>query len=509
MLDGVILNNHELEKENELESWKDTFIKLYENDNINFLNKLRGSFCGVIYDTAKKELTLFTDQIMSKCVYYSLQGDKLIFSTDISYLASLDKKENRLDEDAAYLLLTFGGTLEERTLFKNIRKLNYGTIFKIDSNKNIDKKNYYEIDNKTDISITKEKAITKIDELFRKAIKLEYEKDKEYGYNHLVALSAGRDSRMNTWVAQVMGYKEKVLNITFSESNELDEIIPKQIAKDLKHEWIFKSLDNGNCCYLIDDVIKKSCGEVHAGTLIHSYIMMKDLNYNNFGILHNGIGGDIISAYGNKTKKVSNENIMEFKKLYSSKLLKKVKQKNIINNFYENEDVFNNINRGFHVTYLSSLLLQDKLELVSPFLYLELFKFCMKIPYEIMRGNTLYDTWISKKYPEAAKYSHNGREIGEKEIKILGRSVPVSQIIPRILKKIGITKGKKGMNPFDEWYKNNIEVKEYIDSYYKKNNNLLDNYSELKKDVEFMWVKGNSREKIQILTLLGVLKLYF
>ena len=103
------------------------------------------------------------------------------------------------------MLLTFGGTLEKRTLFKNIKKLNYATIFEISISKEIKEKKYFDFDNTPDNSITEEMAIEKIDELFRQAIKREFEKDKEYGYAHIGSLSAGRDSRMTVWVAHEMG----------------------------------------------------------------------------------------------------------------------------------------------------------------------------------------------------------------------------------------------------------------------------------------------------------------
>lgn len=509
LLTGVILNNHELEKEYNKDSWKDTFITLYEEDRLNFLNKLRGSFCGLIYDTEDKKLILFTDQLKSKSIFYSLKEEEFIFSTDLSYIASLEKEKNILDEEAAYLLLTFGGTLEERTLFKNIKKLNFATFFEIDLSKKIEKFQYWMFDNTEDFSITKEKSIEEIDRLFKKAIKREYDKDLEYGYKHLVALSAGRDSRMNTWVAHEMGYKDNVLNITFSETSQFDEEIPKQIASDLKHEWLFKALDNGKCLNYIDEIIEKSCGEVHYGTLSHGYFMMKDLNYNNYGILHTGqIGDVIIGDFGESKKKLSNNNLSEITKTYSNKLLDKVCEKKLLNNFYKNEEIFNHVNRGIYVTCESSVLYSDVC-VISPFLDIDFLEYCQKIPYELRTGNKLYDEWILKKYPEAAKYTHNGRKIGEKEIEILGRNIPISQLLPRILKKFSIIKGKKGMNPFDIWYNKNIELKEIFDSYFEENIERLNKNEELKKDCEYLYRVGDGLEKAQVIGLLATLKLFF
>ena len=60
-----------------------------------------------------------------------------------------------------------------------------------------------------------------------------FEKDLEYGYKHLVALSGGLDSRMTAWVGHNMGYTN-MLNYTFSQTDYLDETVPKEITDTLK-----------------------------------------------------------------------------------------------------------------------------------------------------------------------------------------------------------------------------------------------------------------------------------
>lgn len=42
--------------------------------------------------------------------------------------------------------------------------------------------------------------IDMLDEKFRAVVKLEFDKDIEYGYKYLVDLSGGLDSRMTSWV---------------------------------------------------------------------------------------------------------------------------------------------------------------------------------------------------------------------------------------------------------------------------------------------------------------------
>lgn len=509
ILDGTILNNSELISESNEETWEKTYLKLYKEDSQNFLSKLRGNFVGIIYDIKNKKLTLFTDQLKNKNIYYTITDDNFIFSTNPEDIFSLDKSKNKLDVEAAYLLLTFGGTLEKRTLFKNIKKLSYGTLMELDQFKNIKEDKYYRIEIEEDSTINENKAIEKIEELFTQAVQREYKKDSEYGYIHLTELSAGRDSRMNTWFAKKMGY-DNIVNITFSQTNELDEKIPKQITSDLKNEWIFKSLDNGIGIFdekNIEEITKITCGEVHYGTVAHSYNIIKYLNLDVFGLLHSGQLGDVvIGNFGDNTSITSN-NLSDINYVYSRKLLKKIEEKGIIQEYYKNEEEFNYVNRGIYVTNGSYLLFPES-TVVSPFLDIDFLNFCLKIPYNLRKGKVLYDNWILKKNKEMAKYTHNGRKIGEKEIKILGRTIPLSQIFPKILKKLKILKNEKGMNPFDSWYSENISYRDSLNSYFKNNISRLDQFKELKNDCTILYENGNVREKLQVIGLLATLKLY-
>ena len=162
------------------------------------------------------------------------------------------------DKIGAYFLLTYGYMLEDYTLFKEIKKLNAGKYIKI-KNDNFEIHTYFEVDNTPDNTLTEEEIIENVDKLFRNAVKLEFEKDKEYGYKHVASLSGGLDSRMTTWVAHELGYWEQ-LNVTFSQTDYLDETIAKSIARDLKHEWLFKALDNGNYLKNIDEMIEINFG---------------------------------------------------------------------------------------------------------------------------------------------------------------------------------------------------------------------------------------------------------
>ncbi|KKK56307.1 hypothetical protein LCGC14_3065820, partial [marine sediment metagenome] len=140
------------------------------------------------------------------------------------------------------------------------------------------------------------------------------------------------------------------------------------------------------------------------------------------------------------------------------------------------------------------------------------FNFCLTIPLEKRLKHYIYDKWIIAKYPGAVKYCHNGnRYIGKGIIDILKLRTLLRKFVNFSLKKMKITR-KYGINsntPLSYWYNSNAEVKKHIDDYFDQNINRLDKYSELQNDCGKLYSIGNGLEKIQVITLLGVMKRYF
>lgn len=60
----------------------------------------------------------------------------------------------------------------------------------------------------------------------------------------------------------------------------------------MKHEWLFKALDNGLWLYNLDNVLEITGGNVLYYGQAHGMSLYKYLNFEDFGILHSGqLGG--------------------------------------------------------------------------------------------------------------------------------------------------------------------------------------------------------------------------
>lgn len=508
ILDGVILNKKTFGKEDD---WFKTIIHLYKTKGNTFFEAFRGSFGGIIYDKKENKYIIFADHIGSKFIYYTFHNGTLLCSTMIRNLYQFFQENHisyNLSTEGAYLLLSYGFMLENRTLCDKIFKINPG-CYLVFQNGKLEEHRYCLLNNTPDNSLSEKDSIELLDEEFRRTVSLQFEKDKEYSYKHLVALSGGLDSRMTTWVSHDMGYVDQ-LNFTFSQSNYWDEKIPKQIAIDLKHEWIFKMLDNGLWLFDTNEITELTGGNVLYYGLAHGNNLLKYINFENLGIIHSGQLGDVVFG----TFFLSENNKIKFHLgdgAYSKTHLNKLSHIHLKD--FGNQEISNFYYRGFNGANNGMLASMLYSETWSPFMDWDLMNKVLKIPLKFRYDHNIYKKWMLSKYPASAEYTWEkmGTNIKSPTIKLKGHEVAVSQIPKKILEKFRIlskgTSSKNNMNPIGYYLSVNSDLRDYIF-------NILEDYEivpdkELRLILKNIKLKGTDIEKIQAVSLIQALKLFY
>jgi asparagine synthase (glutamine-hydrolysing) len=320
-------------------------------------------------------------------------------------------------------------------------------------------------------------------------------------------MSGGLDCRMTNWVANDMGF-DNTVNLTYSQYGYLDMELSSAMSSYLKNEWIFSSLDNANYLREIDSITKVVNAQTAYSVSSQSFNFLKNVNFKRFGLMHSGQLGDVVigtysveHAY-DKPKSV---------KALSSKLLSKVQNDFSI---YKNEETANFYLRGLNGILTDNFGYQKYTEITSPFLDVDFFNFCMAIPVKFRAYHGLYKEWIVQKYPDAATFKWEGinAKITDRSVRIRKKSVPVKGLLNFIIEGITYNLGlyskmntKKGMNPFDYWYRNDIRLRTHFEEYYKNHIDMITD-KELKEDCSYLFKKGNTREKMQVLTILSAIK---
>lgn len=512
LLDGMVLNKLSLMKKHDSESWRNTVIALYEKNGDQFFNEMRGSFSGALFSKKEKKTIIFSDQIGSKFLYYTKVGNKFFLSSmmdDVYSFRATNQYKNNLSVENAYLLLSYGYMIDNRTLCEDIKKVKPGCFLKVER-EIIEEKQYFLLDNTPDTTLSESDWIERIDDEFQKAVAQQFDKDKEYGYKHLVALSAGLDSRMTCWVAHELGYTDQ-LNFTFSQSDYYDETVPKKIASDLKHEWIFMALDNGLWLYNLDDITRLTGGNVLYYGLSHAYSMYSKMNFDEYGMIHSGQLGDVVLGTWYENKEANTQ----FKwgdGAYSKKLLDRIS--GMPYSDYGNQELTKFYLRGFSGTNNGNIAEYAFTEAYSPFYNLDFLNMAFSIPVEYRYDHRIYKKWIIEKYPHAADYIWE--KIGCKItrsfgiINIEGNSHKIENLPNKAIKKYFpnlIKTSVKGMNPLDYYMLYNTGLNEFLKSGTAFIGKISD--IELKNDVLKLCESMKGVERIQAASLLSALKLYF
>lgn len=514
IIDGVILNKKELLETSNTSNWEEFMLAEYSKNNETFFTQMRGSFWGVVVNKKSGEVLAYADHIGSKQVFFASNEDSLVISTNsynlTRYLKDHTSLNPSLSEIGAYFVLDHGYTIEDMTVVKEITRLIPGHYF-IKNESKEEVKEFYRL-KKAVKPISDEDAIEGMDTRFRQAVRRTFEKDKEYGYRHIVALSGGLDTRMTCYVAHELGYTDQ-LNITFSQTNYLDETIPKKMSSDLMHEWIFKSLDHGIFLKSLDRATELTGGNINYFGIAHGTSLLDNLDFSNVGALHSGqFGNTMVSTFGGQktlNDPVVYADLIPFPNCASYELKLD----------YQDQEIYKSYNRCMIAMNSGLLPTQTKSESLSPFYDLDFWEFCINIPSQQREHHRLYQLWMSKKYPGAASYiwEQTGVPLNSKStVKIKGNSYSIKQLWSILLRKtVGKLSGKdtvgigskNHMNPIAYWFSTNPDLVAFYENYVSEHLHFLDHNPELKKYVETMSKNGNPLDYVKVLTLLSAAKM--
>lgn len=506
--DGYAHNKYDFLSET-IQSWPEAFANAAAKDLKQCLSKLRGGFCGYTYNKNTGMMTAYVDQVSVRAMYYYIDEEKWIISNHFEYMIRVLQSNGVLYDFnplAAKYMMTYGYMLDNSTFVKQIHRIMPGSFVKI--GKGLSESVRYYFINNNEVKMTEQEAVEKIDIAFRQAIAREFDKDREYGYRHLVDLSGGLDSRMVSWVAHEMGYTDQV-NMTYCQNGYWDDKISKKIAESLRHEYIFKTLDDAQWMKDIDKITSANNGAAFYMGITGGDRMLGTLNTNKFGIEHTGMLGDVILSSYYRDYKTNFARPRFGLNMYSEKL--KYSFDDIILQEYPCQEMFVIYTRGILGMQSTYMIRQQYTETASPFMDVDFLETVLSVPFEYRKKHYIYLKWIKEKYPGAAEFGwETWKGVKPKRSHIFFRKVTTTKrIIYGFVCKILKIYNRDTMIPVDFWYQNNTDIQRYMAKYFKENinNKVLD--KELKNDIKFLFEKGNVTEKGMALTVLAVAKKSF
>ncbi len=180
-MDGSILNCHHikdyliskgiaLEGNNPVE----VALKAYIHEGIESFKRIIGHACLAIVDTNKKKVFLVRDHLGIRPLYYCYLKNALYFSSEIKTILALNPVPPEVNNNAIIDYLFFQYSLDEKTLFAHIKKVQPGCYLEWDYSSDLSPqiKRYWQLDFNPDFSHTETYFIEKTKNLIEDSVRL-------------------------------------------------------------------------------------------------------------------------------------------------------------------------------------------------------------------------------------------------------------------------------------------------------------------------------------------------
>lgn len=498
----------------EASNLKELILRMYKSKGETFFKDFRGCFSGAVYLKEQSKWIIYTNQVGDMPVFYYYDGNALVVGSQLNYITDLLKKQSlqmSYNEECVYQILTYGYVIDDETYIKEVKRLNGGDYIVFRPG-NIEIKTYHRfIKNKDRFKNYSEgQLINEIDKGFRDAVRYEWDKDNEYGYNHIADLSGGLDSRMGLWIAHSIYSDLHVNTLTYSKAGYLDEVIAMSVADYLGDENLFKPLDD---IFFLKDIDENTF--MLNGLSIYSAItggkrLLSLVNLNRYGLEHSGMIGDVV--IGSYYQGIDRLRKRHTSGMYSEKLKDRLSEsvKSYESNYYDYE-IYLMYARGFHGISNTHLLRRNYAETGSPFMNVDFMQLCFDIPVELRMDHQLYIKWILAKYPDASEFiwESTGHKITEGNKRKFIRRVK-NKVKSEIDNRLGKV-SSDGMNPIDFWLKRNTKISKFLNDYKSSEMSYDEGIfsDQLKKDLNYLYEQGNSSEQSMVLTVLSATKQFY
>jgi len=214
-------------KGHELKTSNDWLVHLYEEEGEQFIKKLNGLFSGLLIDQKQKKAFLFNDRYGSERIYWHQTENATYFASDAKALLRVLPELRVFDDQGVAQFLTYGCTLEEKTLFRNIQLLPAASVWSFELG-TCRKQRYFSSESwESRLPLSAEDFQSALDETFKRILPRYFESQTKIG----ISLTGGLDTRMI--MACRPGSVRNLVCYTFSgESGEtFDDRLAEKVAR--------------------------------------------------------------------------------------------------------------------------------------------------------------------------------------------------------------------------------------------------------------------------------------
>ncbi len=275
---------------------RDALIQdLYESQGDACVSRLEGEFTVAIADLHRGRVLIATDPIGSSPLYWRVDDDGLIFSSELSALLKATPGARRLDMRAVADYLTAGAVLGDRTLAEGVQLLRPGTVLSYEwATRRVHLQQYVDFaDWFSHTTIQKAAYLEALQTAFRAAVGRAADTPRPVG----LSLSGGLDSR--AILSALKGRLASLHTYTLGVEGCADQIIADKLARIAGTQHRFFPLD---ASYLRDFLpsMKEMVALTDGMYLSHGLTEMlavRFLDQSGIAVLLRGHGGELAKTH--------------------------------------------------------------------------------------------------------------------------------------------------------------------------------------------------------------------
>lgn len=130
----------------------EVILHLYEEKSFECFKFLHGMFSLALYDIKRDLIVLARDHVGIKPLYYCIENNAVLFSSEIKGLIKTGLINDDLDLEGLSLYFSYNYVPGDKTIYKNIFELLPGHFLKIDSNFNLIRQEFWNLSDKRNSS---------------------------------------------------------------------------------------------------------------------------------------------------------------------------------------------------------------------------------------------------------------------------------------------------------------------------------------------------------------------
>lgn len=274
----------------------------YKKWGTDCVNYLCGAYSFAIYDGLADKLFLARDHFGQKPLYYNLNSKFFIFSSEIESILNHPDISNMIDNKRLYDYFIFPGAIENRTFFKDIKKLERGSFMTLHEGK-LKSKNYLNFRKNRYENLSNDQLIQECETLFLKIVK-----DLSNTNNNSIAstCSGGLDS--SSIASALCHTRDDDLKV-FTYTSVFLNIPEKEFIKSDESEYVEKIKEkyNQNHTYINSFGTPISYSKSHInqfyfppkkGNGFFHQEIFEQMKSDNTRVLLDGFDGDTILSHG-------------------------------------------------------------------------------------------------------------------------------------------------------------------------------------------------------------------